>query len=814
MSTFEIKKMTNPYGIEDDVSSLYIDTFGNTYILPDLISLEGEYIFSIWHKSLTNSEIIFNLFGQSYIVPSNSTWQKFSTVIEVTTLENVAITIAPAVGVETLLYESFLSEGNLDLSWYPAPEDLEDRFAKIELESDRITSTVFDSETGQSKIEQTAKEFTITLGNLEKKAIVSAIEQFYLSSSPTILVDGSWEDSQPQWAADKYIWRRTLVTYGNGDTKYTPSETGVCITGNTGADGQDGYTPVKGKDYFDGQPGENGQMLYTTSGTESNVADKVATLPNDTLLTEATLKSGTTVSVKFTYANTVSNPKLKVGSTNAKPIYLNGTPLANVNYYWTANSVVTFVYDDANWNISDAGALLKANEAYNAAHNYMRFTDTGLCIGDHTASTLGRNVNVGKDGIDFRNGTDTIYATYRPELIQLGQDTGRNLLLDGNGLTIRDGQTALASYGAEKTIIGREDKSHFVIDEQYGMSLYSGEKLNSRFWDDQILLGAHSDDIVIKFGEHLGEIRYETEDKFLGIDNPHMSIWTSNQLSLDSNMVELIGSAPPGCTGSVYFVVGKNWLEDSADYHCATVQYRITDASDEEGEIIHDGTIHSRGIDMRIVKSRELDEFYSRTTNTYHEMDIGSCSFLFYSSGFTMGNSTHQIIFSTSEKSFRVAANGSSTLGTSSYKWGQIYSTKSAISTSDRNLKKNINLLTDKYEMLFEKLEPVSFEFKATEDQVHDRTHIGFVSQDVERALVECEMTALDFGGFCKDVKKRETEEGTYETICDEDGNPEHEYSLRYEEFIALNTHMLQKALKEIADLKAEINELKQIKGL
>lgn len=158
MSTFKIKKMTNPYGMEDDVSSLHIDSFGDAYILPDLIGLEGEYTFSIWHKSLTDSEIIFNLFGQSYAVSSDSIWQKFSKTVEVTTLENLAITIAPAIGTETLLYESFLSEGNLDLSWYPAPEDLEDRFAKIEIEADRITSTVFDSETGQSKIEQTASE--------------------------------------------------------------------------------------------------------------------------------------------------------------------------------------------------------------------------------------------------------------------------------------------------------------------------------------------------------------------------------------------------------------------------------------------------------------------------------------------------------------------------------------------------------------------------------------------------------------------------------------------------------------------------------
>ena len=520
-------------------------------------------------------------------------------------------------------------------------------FSELSQTVSGISGRVGTAEGKINTLELNSQGFTVSLGNLEKAAVVSTVEEFYPSTSPTELSGGFWRPSQPQWATGVYIWRRTLVTYGNGDTEYTPSEKGVCITGNTGASGQPGYTPqkgidyfdgapgkgiaqihekygtsansstqptqwyddvqqlnatdkkylwnyeiisysdgspntetkkrvigvygdkgqegytpvkgvdyhdgytpvkgkdyfdgepgrgiseiinyylatsassditratsgwstniqtqiisadkkylwnyeeikytkgdpayttptiigvygdkgepgytpIKGKDYFDGQPGVNGQMLYATCGTASNVADKTATLPNDTLLTESTLKSGTTVSVKFTYANTVSNPKLKVGSANAKPIYLNGAPLTNVNYYWTANAVVTFVYDSTNWNISDAGALLKANEAYNAAHNYMRFTDTGLCIGDHTASTLGRNVNVGKDGIDFRNSTDTIYATYRPELIQLGQTSGRNLLLDGNGLAIRNGTDAVASFGESVISLGKASTESYI----------------------------------------------------------------------------------------------------------------------------------------------------------------------------------------------------------------------------------------------------------------------------------------------------------------------------------------------------------------
>lgn len=100
--------------------------------------------------------------------------------------------------------------------------------AKIKVESDRISSTVTKVET------------------VEKSAITSSVEQFYLSNSPTALSGGSWSTTQPAWTQGKYIWRRTLVTKGDGTSSYSPSQNGVCITGNTGATGAQGPQGEKG----------------------------------------------------------------------------------------------------------------------------------------------------------------------------------------------------------------------------------------------------------------------------------------------------------------------------------------------------------------------------------------------------------------------------------------------------------------------------------------------------------------------------------------------------------------------------------------
>lgn len=88
--------------------------------------------------------------------------------------------------------------------------------------------------------------------------VKSTLEQFYSSTSPTSLVGGSWSNNQPAWTEGKYIWRRNFVTYGDDRTEFTPSENGVCITGNTGAQGARGPQGAAGPKGETGAQGPQG----------------------------------------------------------------------------------------------------------------------------------------------------------------------------------------------------------------------------------------------------------------------------------------------------------------------------------------------------------------------------------------------------------------------------------------------------------------------------------------------------------------------------------------------------------------------------
>jgi uncharacterized protein involved in exopolysaccharide biosynthesis len=84
--------------------------------------------------------------------------------------------------------------------------------------------------------------------------------------------------------------------------------------------------------------------------------------------------------------------------------------------------------------------------------------------------------------------------------------------------------------------------------------------------------------------------------------------------------------------------------------------------------------------------------------------------------------------------------------------------------------------------------------------------------------MYEVGLTDLDFGGFCKDAKKRKVESivpetnepiEIWENELDENGNLIYDYSLRYQEFIALNTKMIQLNQQRIETLEQEIKQLK-----
>ena len=161
---------------------------------------------------------------------------------------------------------------------------------------------------------------------------------------------------------------------------------------------------------------------------------------------------------------------------------------------------------------------------------------------------------------------------------------------------------------------------------------------------------------------------------------------------------------------------------------------------------------------------------------------------------------------------WRPTTNGGAALGSSSYKWSTVYATNGTIQTSDRAQKENIQEIEQKYVDLFDMLRPVSYELTG---DGHDRVHVGFVSQDVKAAMDELGLTDLDFAGYCRDVKMEDViDEETGEVVgtreaLDENGEPVYLYSLRYSEFIALNTKMIQLNREKIAEQQKEIDALK-----
>lgn len=108
--------------------------------------------------------------------------------------------------------------------------------------------------------------------------ISSIIEQYYLSSSATSLLNGSWSNSRPTWKNGWYMWTRSVINYTNGNSITTEA---ICVTGEKGETGDDG---ING-DYFEYRYAVNGSRstppsLSKTSRNPSGWSTTVPTVGN------------------------------------------------------------------------------------------------------------------------------------------------------------------------------------------------------------------------------------------------------------------------------------------------------------------------------------------------------------------------------------------------------------------------------------------------------------------------------------------------------------------------------------------------------
>ena len=142
-----------------------------------------------------------------------------------------------------------------------------------------------------------------------------------------------------------------------------------------------------GKVDLDGTQHLVANTLYGTCESNASEKDKVVTLSDyDELMT------GTMIQVKFTNTNTavgtVDDPiTLNVNGTGAKTVYKHGNvqPGATEVTSWKANSIVSFVYDGANWMMIDVNPviseILKTVYPVGAIYMSVNSTDPGTLFG-------------------------------------------------------------------------------------------------------------------------------------------------------------------------------------------------------------------------------------------------------------------------------------------------------------------------------------------------------------------------------------------------------------------------------------------------
>ncbi len=128
-----------------------------------------------------------------------------------------------------------------------------------------------------------------------------------------------------------------------------------------------------------------------------------------------------------------------------------------------------------------------------------------------------------------------------------------------------------------------------------------------------------------------------------------------------------------------------------------------------------------------------------------------------------------------------------SPLGTSVFKWSDVYANNATIQTSDLTLKKEVRYGLDDYDALFDALKPMSFIFT---DGESGRRHLGLGAQDVEAAMAALGVPSRDFAGFIKSERP--------------DGAG-WDYALRYGELIPLLIEQTQRIKARVAELERRI---------
>lgn len=399
MNSLEAAEIVAPNGKTDDCAKFTIENPNTTFTFKDICTVGQDYVFGCYAKSDGVNSI--SIGDTTY--PASQAWSRIVDKFNATSVNFVITFSAPGT---YYLYNSKLEIGNVDTDWSPAPEDIFQKTAEIEITVDGITSTVTDLEGNVAKVEETAQSIISTVTDLEGN--LTSLESSVDGLTSTVRdVEGNMSQLQQTVGG----LQSTVTDIEGNYSQLTQKVDGL---GSTVTDLNGNYSSLA--QTVNGFEAKLNTSKFTSPwvecSTDADTAAKTVSVSSGFKLV-----GGATITVRFTNGHTASTMTMNVNGTGAKAVYASGNNPPNLNRY----STVTMVYSGASWTMADSGSLYNAKDAAKTATNYLSFSSSGLVVGNHTG-TLQGNALLNSSGMQVRNGT-TIYATYGASQTELGRNS-------------------------------------------------------------------------------------------------------------------------------------------------------------------------------------------------------------------------------------------------------------------------------------------------------------------------------------------------------------------------------------------------------
>lgn len=286
-----------------------------------------------------------------------------------------------------------LEKGNKATDWTPAPEDYYTKTetdASIQVLSDKISQQVSTTDklgTRLSKVEQDSSSWSVTLETAN--AAKNTADNANKTASSAVSTASNAQKTAENAAS----------TASSASSAATEAKNTADAANKTASNANSTASEAK----------KTADSANTTAGQAKSTADNA---------------SQTASSAKSAADKANENASSAVSTAN------------------TAKSTADTAKSTANT------ARQEASVAAKTATNFMGFDSNGLVVGDRTANTLGKNVLIGADSVNIRNGS-TVLAEFAEKLIAIGKGSPDAVIDFLNGLfrisTINDSGAHLSA---------------------------------------------------------------------------------------------------------------------------------------------------------------------------------------------------------------------------------------------------------------------------------------------------------------------------------------------------------------------------------